>query len=108
MMSGVPTTIPNLSRAFVTANKTTMSASNNSYIVSWSYFKMEIVRPKAFVKETMQTQVTVPAAKDTETSRAFQWMLYKPQLHAVAPFETNKPSRDGNSVRPETDSAKTS
>ena len=86
---GPPTTNPNFSRAFVVANNTTMSAINNSYIVSWSYFKMEIVRPKKFVKETMQTTVTVPAAKDTETTRAFQWMLFKPQLHAVTPFETN-------------------
>lgn len=60
---------------------------------------MEIVRPKKFVKESMQTTVTVPAAKDTETTRPFQWMLFKPQLHAVTPFETNKPSRDVNTAR---------
>lgn len=60
---------------------------------------MEIVRPKKFVKESMQTTVTVPAAKDAETTRPFQWMLFKPQLHAVTPFETNKPSRDANSAR---------
>lgn len=60
---------------------------------------MEIVRPKQFDKKTMQTTVTIPAAKDTETSRAFQWMIYKPQLHAVTPFETNKSSRDENTRR---------
>ena len=54
---------------------------------------------KPYVKERMQTSVTIPAAKDTETSRAFQWMLYKHQLHAVTPFETNKASRDGNTAR---------
>ena len=60
---------------------------------------MEIVRPKQFDKKTMQTTVTVPAAKDAETTRPFQWMLFKPQLHAVTPFETNKTSRDGNTAR---------
>ncbi len=60
---------------------------------------MEIVRPKKFVKESMQTTVTIPAAKDAETTRPFQWMIFKPQLHAVTPFETNRPSRDGNTAR---------
>lgn len=60
---------------------------------------MERPKLKPFVKETMQTTVTIPAAKDNETSRAFQWMLFKPQLHAVTPFETNKPSRDENRAR---------
>lgn len=60
---------------------------------------MERPAIKPFPKETMKTPVTIPAAKDTETSRAFQWLLYKPQLHAVAPFETNKPSRDENTTR---------
>ena len=60
---------------------------------------MERPTIKPFVKETMQTSVTIPAAKDNETTRPFQWMLYKPQLHAVTPFETNKASRDGNTAR---------
>ena len=60
---------------------------------------MERPHIKPFVKEKMQSSVTIPAAKDNETSRAFHWMLYKPQLHAVTPFETNKPSRDGNTAR---------
>lgn len=60
---------------------------------------MERPKLKPFVKEHMQTEVTIPAAKDNETSRAFQWMLFKPQLHAVTPFETNKASRDGNTAR---------
>ena len=60
---------------------------------------MERPAIKPFPKEKMQTTVTIPVAKDAETSRAFQWMLYKPQLHAVTPFETNKASRDGNTAR---------
>jgi hypothetical protein len=60
---------------------------------------MERPTIKPFVKEKMQSSVTIPAAKDNETSRAFQWLLFKPQLHAVTPFETNKPSRDANVAR---------
>ena len=60
---------------------------------------MERPAIKPLVKERMQTVVTVPAAKDTETTRPFQWMLFKPQTHAVTPFETNKTSRDGNTAR---------
>ncbi len=60
---------------------------------------MERPAIKQFEKQPMQTTVTIPAAKDTETSRAFQWLIYKPQLHAVTPFETNKASRDGNTAR---------
>lgn len=60
---------------------------------------MERPTLKPFVKERMQTPVTIPIAKDAETSRAFQWMLFKPQLHAVTPFATNEPSRDKNTTR---------
>jgi len=48
----------------------------------------------------MKTQVTVPLKKQgEETTYPFQWMLYKPQAHAVTPFETNKSSRDANTTR---------
>lgn len=60
---------------------------------------MERPTVKPFPKEKMQTTVTIPVAKDTETSRAFHWVIYKPQLHAMAPFETNKASRDANTAR---------
>ena len=61
---------------------------------------MEIVQPKKYEKKEMQTSVTIPAAKGgVETSYPFQWMLYKPQTHAVAPFETNMASRGENTAR---------
>jgi hypothetical protein len=34
-----------------------------------------------------------------ETSYPFQWLLFKPQLHAVSPFETNQPTRGENTHR---------
>jgi hypothetical protein len=34
-----------------------------------------------------------------ETTYPFQWLLFKPQLHACAPFETNQPSRCDNTQR---------
>jgi hypothetical protein len=58
------------------------------------------VEPKKYSKETMSTQVTIPAAKGgVETSYPFQWLVFKPQSHAVMPFETNQASRDGNKDR---------
>lgn len=59
-----------------------------------------VVQPKQYIKETMQTTVTIPAAKGgVETTYPFQWLLFKPQNHAVTPFETNQASRDGNTLR---------
>ncbi len=60
---------------------------------------MEIVQPKHYDKKEMQTKVQVPVAKGVETSYPFQWLVFKPQAHAVTPFETNKPSRDANTSR---------
>jgi hypothetical protein len=48
----------------------------------------------------MQTDVKIPPAKGgMETTYPFQWMLYKPQAHAVTPFETNQQSRLENVYR---------
>lgn len=61
---------------------------------------MEIVQPKKYDKKTMSTEVTVPAVKGgVETSYPFQWLVFKPQAHAVAPFETNQQSRFTNTTR---------
>jgi hypothetical protein len=60
---------------------------------------MEIVQPKKYDKKEMQTKVEVPVAKGVETTYPFQWLLFKPQAHAVAPFEMNVASRDGNVAR---------
>ncbi len=60
---------------------------------------MDIVQPKHYDKKDMQTAVKVPVAKGVETTYPFQWLVFKPQAHAVTPFETNRPSRDANTAR---------
>jgi hypothetical protein len=61
---------------------------------------MEIVQPKQFERSTQKQTTSVPIARGQETAPyAFQWLLYKPQLHAVEPFRTNEPSRQINTAR---------
>lgn len=61
---------------------------------------MDIVEPKKFVKQDMKVTVDIPKARDeASSSRAFQWMLYKPQAHAVAPFHMNQATRNNNTSR---------
>lgn len=60
---------------------------------------MEIVQPKQFHRPASKTTTEIPVAKGQETSYPFQWLLFKPQAHAVTPFETNKPSREENTAR---------
>ena len=60
---------------------------------------MEIVQPKKYDKKEMQTKVDVPVAKGVETTYPFQWLVFKPQAHAMTPFETNMSSRDVNTAR---------
>jgi len=58
------------------------------------------VEPRKYTKESMSTQVTIPAAKGgVETTYPFQWLVHKPQSHAVMPFEANQSSRYGNKDR---------
>jgi hypothetical protein len=63
---------------------------------------MEIVQPKQFSRTKSQETTTIPVAKGHETTYPFQWLLFKPQLHAVEPFEINKASRNVNTARSET------
>jgi hypothetical protein len=61
---------------------------------------MDIVEPKKFVKQDMKVSVEIPKARDqADSSRAFQWMLFKPQAHAVAPFSMNQATRNDNTER---------
>lgn len=60
---------------------------------------MDIVQPKKYDKKEMQTPVKVPVAKGVETTYPFQWLPFRPQAHAVTPFETNTASRNENTVR---------
>jgi len=59
-----------------------------------------IVQPKKYTRERFQQQAEIPAAKGgTEVTWPFQWMLFKPQAHAVPVFETNRASRNENTRR---------
>ncbi len=88
-----------VSRYFNVKNKITTARSRSSYIILSSHFKMEIVQPKQFQRPQSKTTVDIPVAKGQETAYAFHWPLFNAQAHAVTPFETNKPSRDGNTAR---------
>ncbi len=58
------------------------------------------VELKKYNKKEMQTPVNVPAAKGgVETTYPFQWLVFKPQAHAVEPFEMNKATRGDNTAR---------
>jgi hypothetical protein len=59
-----------------------------------------IVQPKKYTRERFQQQSQIPAAKGgVEVSYPFQWMLFKPQAHAVPVFETNAATRANNTQR---------
>ena len=60
---------------------------------------MEIVQTKQFNRNTYKTKTDIPVAKGQEIIYPFQWLLFKPQLHAVEPFEINKASRNENTAR---------
>jgi len=50
-----------------------------------------------FQRALMAQTATLPSGP-TSTAYPFQWMLFKPQAHAVTPFQTNTPSRLSNSL----------
>jgi hypothetical protein len=60
---------------------------------------MDLVPTPTFTKAKFQTTVKLPPAKDTETTYPFQWLVYKPQAHAIEPFRVNEPSRKENTER---------
>jgi hypothetical protein len=56
-----------------------------------------VTQTKTFNRQASKTTPPVSHPKeDTESNRFVQWLLFKPQLHAVEPFETNKPARAEN------------
>ena len=58
------------------------------------------MKPVKYSKTAMQTTNELPAEKTgKETSYPFQWLLFKPQAHAIEPFETQSQSRLVNSER---------
>jgi hypothetical protein len=60
---------------------------------------MEPVPTPRYSKQEMQSKVTLPIARDTETTYPFQWLLFRPQAHAVEPFMTNLATRNENTRR---------
>jgi hypothetical protein len=59
-----------------------------------------VAEPKTFNRAAAKsTPVVTHPKEDTESNRFLQWLVFKPQLHAVEPFQTNKPSRESNTER---------
>lgn len=59
-----------------------------------------VVQPKKYTRERFQEKASIPTAKGgVEASYPFQWLLFKPQNHAVTPFDINQPSRSDNTQR---------
>ena len=60
---------------------------------------MERVPTPMVSKQELQTTVKLPIAKEIETTYPFQWLVFRPQAHAVEPFVTNVATRNENVVR---------
>jgi hypothetical protein len=70
-----------------------------NHIILSAHFKMEIAKTQPFDKPSWQKNYTLPVAKGHEVNYPFQWLLFKPQLHAVEPFVTNQTTRNENTKR---------
>ena len=58
-----------------------------------------VTQTKTFNREASKTTPPVSRPKeDTESNRFLQWLVFRPQLHAVEPFETNTSSRVANTI----------
>jgi hypothetical protein len=51
-----------------------------------------ITRVKKFNRQNMKTETEIPN-RSQEQSRGFQWMLFKPQQHAIRPFASDEQTR---------------
>ena len=61
-----------------------------------------VVPTPRFDRKKMSSATVVPAEKSgKEVTYPFQWLLFKPQSHAVVPFPTNEQSRLTNQIRPQ-------
>ena len=59
-----------------------------------------VVQPKKYTRSQFQQTADVrPAKGGIEVIWPFQWMLFKPQAHAVPVFEMNQSSRNTNTQR---------
>ena len=60
-----------------------------------------VTEPKPFNRQASKTTPPVSHPKeDTESNRFLQWLVFKPQLHAVEPFATHASARANNTARP--------
>ena len=59
-----------------------------------------VTQTKKFTREKFETTVSRP--KDTDSNRFVQWLIFKPQLHAVEPFRVNEATRATNTRRIDT------
>lgn len=59
-----------------------------------------VVPTPMFDRQKMKTATEVPVEKQgKQVTYPFQWLLFKPQSHAVVPFPTNEQSRLTNQDR---------
>jgi|FreactcultureFD7_1027221.scaffolds.fasta_scaffold00517_17 hypothetical protein len=54
---------------------------------------------KKFHREASKTAITLPNPKESQNNYAFQWLLRKPQAHAVEPFKVHENTRHANTIR---------
>jgi hypothetical protein len=63
---------------------------------------MEIVQTKTFDRSKQKHSETIPIGRSADTTPYWvQWLVMKPQNHAVEPCQTQQPSRNVNTTRNE-------
>ena len=63
---------------------------------------MEIVQTKTFDRSKQKHSETIPIGRSTDATPYWvQWLVMKPQNHAVEPFQSQQPSRNLNTTRNE-------
>jgi len=60
---------------------------------------MNVANLRSYARQEARETFTIPVARGVETSYPFQWLIFRPQAHAVQPFEINRPARDLNTGR---------
>ncbi len=84
---------------FTATKSTAISTIRSAYIIFIAHFKMNVVQPKQYVKETMRSTIVLPRPEEQGNIYPFQWLIFKPQAHAVEPFAINEATRNGNVER---------
>lgn len=61
---------------------------------------MDLTTLRAFGREANRETVSIPIGRGADVlPYSLQWLLFKPQAHAIEPFEINRPARDINTQR---------